>query len=158
MFLTIKHIDSGLTRITEYSEENIFNKTFKQDTTKVYKVHNSLFKNGVFKFAGKRLNYLSGRNFRRDFPKLYEKCNVKRTETPPFGRSKASVLSVPTNIMKEYYDRFINIGTLESNQDDPDKYKIILGRLLYVQNPKSPFRKHMLSGNIHFKGATYGLS
>lgn len=157
MFLTISQTKSGVRYITEYSEENVFNKTF-QDTTQVYKVRNSVFEGGIFKFEGRKLKCLSHNNFMNDFPILYEKSVIPEKKLSIIGgHSYISHVKIPIDIMKRYYDKFINIGSLENEQDDPDIYKLKLDTLFYDPNPTQPYRKHMLSGNIHFKGTRYEL-
>lgn len=143
----------NIIELQEYSEEQIFNCAFS-DTAEVYECRNIIFDSGFIKFSGRKVKRFTSRS--RNIEEFSEFNEYFRIRHGFGGASNTKFKNVPIELMEKHYNRFINMGAVEREQDNLDSYTFNTNILLY-KNYDKPFRKMAFSGNLIFKGATHDI-
>lgn len=154
MFLTVKTLDNGLRGIKKVPEEQMFNKSFSQNV-QIYKIKNLVFNDGFIKVAGRKMERLTSRKVNL-FSGL--ESNIEVISRGRTGHFNNRSLRISIDVMKKYYDRFINMGAVERHQDNADYYEFNFGILFFDPNPTGGYRKLCFGGNIDYQGELYDLS
>lgn len=154
MFLTVKTLDNGSMDIKKVPEEEMFNNSYSPKV-RVFKAHNIIFDNGFIKSSGREMKRLNSRSFGY-FREIQNNSEIITNGIR--GLNRTAKIKIPTCIMRKYYDQFVNIGSIESAQDNPDYYKIPSNTLFFDPNPSGAFKKLCFSGNIQYIGESYDLT